>query len=331
VLGPNLGKETKMMKNNTIRRLTKIIILLGISISPSLFAQLPNEKNEDNITQKWLNINYAGDDLTGHLLDIYLPTKGEAPYPVIVTVAGSAFFSNNSKQHAFSIGKLLLNHRFAIVATNHRSSREAIFPAHVNDLKGVVRFLRANASKYGLDTTFVGIAGNSSGGNLSALMGTSGGIKNYTVGEKTVSIEGDVGGNTTESSRVDAVADWYGPTAFVKMDSCGSEQIHDAPDSPESVYIGGPIQDNLDLCDLANPITYVDESDPLFLIIHGDADPLVPHCQSVLLYQALKKNGVACEMITVPGAGHGGKWEEEYKEKMVSFFIEAKNKKRGDK
>ncbi|MBN1154396.1 alpha/beta hydrolase [candidate division KSB1 bacterium] len=303
--------------------------MLDIIISQALFAQHPiNNKDKDGIGQKWLDINYAGDDLTGHRLDIYLPAKGKAPYPVIVTVAGSAFFSNNSKQYAFEMGKILLQHDFAIVAANHRSSREAIFPAHVNDLKGVIRFLRANASKYKLDTTFIGITGNSSGGNLAAMIGTSGGINNCTVGEKTVWIEGDVGGNTTESSRVDAVVDWYGPTVFEKMDSCGSEMVHDAVDSPESVYLGGPVQDNLDLCKLANPITYIDHSDPPFLIIHGDADLLVPHCQSVFLFDALKKNGVSCEMITVSNGGHGGKWEEDYKEKMASFFIEARNKKR---
>lgn len=295
-----------MMKDNKIFRLIQIIILSGIIITQYLFAQGQTETNADSIAQKWLNINYAGDELTGHLLDIYLPAKGETPFPVVVTIAGSAFFSNNSKQHAFGIGKLLLKHSFAIIAANHRSSREAIFPAHVNDLKGVVRFLRANASKYRLDTTFIGIAGNSSGGNLAAMIGTSGGVRNYTVGERTVSIEGDIGGHTKESSRVDAVVDWYGPTAFEKMDSCGSKMVHNAPDSPESVYIGGPIQDNLDFCALANPITYINESDPPFLIIHGEADPLVPHCQSLLLYEALQKSGVESEMITVLGAGHGG-------------------------
>lgn len=249
----------------------------------------------------------------------------------MVTVAGSAFFSNNSKAHAFNIGKSLLKHGFAIVTANHRSSREAIFPAHVQDLKGVIRFLRANASKYQLDPSFIGIAGNSSGGNLAAMIGSSGGVQNYTVGTKTRAIEGEVGGNTTASSRVDAVVDWYGPTAFAKMDSCGSEMVHDVPDSPESVYIGGPIQAQLDLCALANPITYIDENDPPFLIIHGDADPLVPYCQSLLLDQALKKHGVASELMIVPGAGHGGPWEADYRAKMAAFFIAVKHKKCGDK
>ena len=308
--------------------LMQILIFLGIIISQFLFAQ---QSNEDNISRKWLDINYAGDTLTGHLLDIYLPVKGEAPYPVIVTVAGSAFFSDSSKHFAFGLGKPLLDHGFAIVTANHRSSRKSIFPAQIHDIKGVVRFLRANASDYNLDTTFIGITGNSSGGHLSALMGTSGGIDRYTVGEKSLSLEGNVGGNYHMSSQVDAVVDWYGPTTFQKMDSCGSAMVHDALDSPESVLVGGPIQDNDDLCALADPITYADENDPPFLIIHGEADSLVPHCQSVLLHEALTKFGVESEMIIVPGAGHGGVWEETYKEKMTSFFIKAKNKKRGDK
>ena len=306
-------------------------ILLGFIIFQSSIAQHPTEKNTDNISRKWVDINYAGDTLTGHLLDIYLPAGGKAPYPVIVTIAGSAFFSDSSKHWAARLAWPLLEHGFAIVAVNHRSSRKAIFPAQINDIKGVVRFLRANSSKYSLDTRFIGITGNSSGGHLSAMTGTSAGIDKYTVGEKTQFIEGNIGGNSKESSQVDAVVDWYGPTTFQKMDSCGSELIHDAPDSPESILIGDPIQDNDDLCALADPITYIDKNDPPFLIIHGDADPLIPHCQSILLHEALKNNGVASEMIIVPGAGHGGKWEAAYKEKMATFFMEVKNKKIVDK
>lgn len=313
------------MSNSKFTFLVWALAFAGMIAQQFSFAQ---PSNEGNIGRKWLDVNYAGDTLTGHRLDIFLPAEGEGPYPVVVAIAGSAFFSDNSKGRAFGIGKPLLEYGFAVVATNHRSSRKSIFPAQINDIKGVVRFLRANASKYSLDTSFIGITGNSSGGHLSAMMGTSGGVGQYSAGDKTRSIEGAVGGNAGESSRVDAVVDWYGPTAFQKMDSCGSTMAHDAPDSPESVLVGGPIQENDDLCALAGPITYVDQNDPPFLIIHGDADPLVPHCQSVLLYEALKRAGVESEMITVPGGGHGGAWEEGYKEKMVSFFVKARDKKR---
>ena len=312
-------------------RSTPLVILFGIIFVLSLCTHSISKENTDKVGRKWLDINYAGDNQTGHLLDIYIPAKGEAPYPVIVTIAGSAFFSDSSKHWAYGLGESLLDHGFAIVAVNHRSSRDALFPAQINDIKGAVRFIRANASKYQLDTTFIGITGNSSGGHLAAMMGTSGGVDNYTVGEKTLSIEGNVGGNTKKSSRVDAVVDWYGPIAFQKMDSCGSEIMHDAPDSPESILIGGPIQKNDDLCALANPMTYIDKNDPPFLIIHGDADPLVPHCQSVLLYQSLRKKCVECELITVPEGGHGeGVWIDEYIQRMVIFFTEIKNRKKGN-
>ena len=112
-------------------RLIGIVILFGFIISQSSIAQHPTETNTDNISQKWVDINYAGDTLTGHLLDIYLPAGGEAPYPVIVTIAGSAFFSDSSKHWAARLGWPLLDHGFAIVAVNHRSSRDAVFPAQM--------------------------------------------------------------------------------------------------------------------------------------------------------------------------------------------------------
>jgi acetyl esterase/lipase len=88
---------------------------------------------------------------------------------------------------------------------------------------------------------------------------------------------------------VPAVCDWYDPTNFLVMNKCGSKMDHDAPDSPESQLVGGPIQENPDRCALANPITYIDPQAPPFLMLHGDNDPLVPHCNSVLLHQAQTK------------------------------------------
>ena len=78
---------------------------------------------------------------------------------------------------------------------------------------------------------------------------------------------------------------------------------------------------------LANPITYVDPNDPPFLIFHGDKDPLVPHCQSELLYQELQKKGVSSQLVIIPEAGHGpGVFEEKYLRMMVDFFSEELGK-----
>jgi len=270
----------------------------------------------------WENINYAGDSLISHKMDVYLPGVSKLPYPAVVIVYGSAFFGNDMKQIAFNtLGAPLLNAGFAVIAVNHRSSRDAIFPAQIQDLKAAVRYIRARGDIFQIDTSFIGISGYSSGGHLSAMMGTTGSVKQGSIHDETAQIEGEIGDFISFSSSVDAVVDWFGPTDFQTMDSCGSTMVHDAPDSPESVFIGAPIQENDDLCALASPISYIDPGDPPFLILHGDADPLVPHCQSEKLYQALQGSGVDSRYVLVPGAKHGpGLFEDAYFKMMTDFF-----------
>ena len=276
-------------------------------------------------SKSWKDLNYAGDSKIYHNLDIYLPAVEKQIYPVVVEIYGSAWFSNNSKGIDLpTLGKALLDAGFAVVMPNHRSSMDAKFPAQINDIKAVVRFIRANAEKYQIDTSFIGIAGYSSGGHLAALAGTSGGVRQYTVDSVTENIEGNVGRYLMYSSAVDAVADWFGPTDFLVMDSCGSSMVHNAADSPESSLIGGPIQDNKDKCATANPITYAGSNDPPFLILHGDADPLVPHCESELLFNALQKADVPSRFVLIPNGQHGpGVLEDQYFKLMTDFFLTA--------
>jgi acetyl esterase/lipase len=261
-------------------------------------------------------------------MDIYLPEIKQSSYPAVIIVYGSAFFGKDMKQRAYdALGEPLLNSGFAVVTVNHRSSRDAIFPAQIQDIKAAVRFIRAHGHKYQIDSSFIGITGYSSGGHLSAFTGTSGSVKQKTIHSVSAEIEGDVGSCTDYSSSVDAVVDWFGPIDFQSMDSCGSTMVHDAPDSPESILIGAPIQDNDDLCALVNPMSYIDPEDPPFLILHGDKDPLVPHCQSEMLYKALQNAGVPSQYVLVPEAGHGpGLFEDQYFTKMCEFFL-AENKK----
>ena len=274
-------------------------------------------------SKSWKDLNYAGDTMNYHRLDIYLPEVEKTSYPAVVVIYGSAWFGNNLKGADLAIlGKALLDAGFAVVTPNHRSSMDAKFPAQIHDIKAVIRFIRANAEQYQIDTTFIGITGSSSGGHLAALAGTSGWVRQYTVGSTTYDLEGNVGSYTSYSSSVDAVVDWFGPTNFLVMDFCESSMVHDAPDSPESSLIGGPIQDNPDKCALANPITYIDANDPPFLILHGDADPLVPHCESELLFDALQKANVPSRFVLVPDAQHGpGLFIDSYFKMMTDFFM----------
>ena len=273
-------------------------------------------------SKKWENVNYADDNKGYHELDIYLPKVEKDSYPVIIVIYGSAWLSNSSKGIDLkTLGKPLLEAGFAVVMPNHRSSADAIFPAQINDIKAVVRYIRGNAGIYQINTSFIGITGSSSGGHLASLTGTSRFISEYSVGSEKTNIEGNIGEYVQYSSSVDAVVDWFGPTNFLIMDSCGSTMQHNAVNSPESNLIGGPIQENPDKCALANPVTYVDASDPPFLILHGDKDPLVPYCESELLFEALQNADVSSSLYLVPEAQHGpGLFEEKYYKIMTDFF-----------
>ncbi len=294
-----------------------VVCLCGFISFPNSVLSAPEGKT-------WKDIDYVGDGIVGHRLDIYLPEKGTGPFPAIVYIYGSAWFSNNLKASAGMFSPSLLKAGFAVVAINHRGSREAIFPAQIQDAKAAIRFIRANAATYNLDPGWIGVTGGSSGGHLTALLGTSGGVKKHMVGSATCDLEGSLGNHTGTDSSVQAACDWFGPTDFRTMDSCGSQMNHDAADSPESTLIGGAIQENPDKCALANPATYVDAEDPPFLIFHGNADPLVPSCQSDLLHKRLIEAGVDSTYVQVSKAGHGtGLTGPINLDMMARFFSES--------
>jgi dipeptidyl aminopeptidase/acylaminoacyl peptidase len=154
--------------------------------------------------------------------------------------------------------------------------------------------------------------GNSSGGHLAALLGTTGGIQE---------LEGN-GEHLNESSSVQAVVDWYGPTDLLQMSKFPSDVDFDSPDSPESVLIGGALQENKEKVKSANPITYITKDDPPFLIMHGDKDRRVPYNQSVLLFEALRKSNVEATMFKIKGAGHGG-FSQPYILSTVQQFFDT--------
>jgi acetyl esterase/lipase len=222
-------------------------------------------------------------------LDLYLPKDRENKVPLVVFVHGGAWLAGD--KGAARAALPLVSQGFAVASINYRLSQHATFPAQIHDCKAAIRYLRANADKYQLDAERIGVWGPSAGGHLAALLGTSGGVE---------SLEGNLGHND-QSSQVQAVVDWFGPTDLVQMG--GS---HNRPNAPEARLLGGPVQERLAEAKSANPITYVDSSDPPFLIMHGDKDPVVPYSQSELLDAALREAKVEVELVRVAGAGHGG-------------------------
>ncbi|MGL4421198.1 MAG: prolyl oligopeptidase family serine peptidase, partial [Gemmataceae bacterium] len=120
--------------------------------------------------------------------------------------------------------------------------------------------------------------------------------------------------------KVQAVCNWFGPIDLAQM----SPPV--AQDNPITKLLGGDTGTKKDLAKSANPITYIDKDDAPFLTIHGDKDSLVPHAQSELLHEALKKAKVPSQLIVIPGAGHGDEafrkplLSGEHKGKMLAFF-----------
>jgi acetyl esterase/lipase len=238
--------------------------------------------------------------LTLHLLRSQ--TASTKPQPVIVYIFGGAF-RMGSKDSGIAALIPFVQRGYVCVSIEYRYSSEALFPAQLEDVKCAIRFLRANAERFGVDPERIGVFGHSSGGYLSTMLGVTGDRPEF---EGAGGISGSWEG---VSSRVQAVCDFFGPTDFLAMNCAGSVQDHDSPDSPESELLGGPIQDHPDLAARANPITYItpESVPPPFLIIHGEADPLVPFNQSELLYAALERVNAPVKFFRrIAQAGHGG-------------------------
>ena len=302
---------------NTI--LTFVFSLCTIVVTAQGF-QMPEGPGEGTYSRSWKDVNYASDDQECHNLDIYLPKEQKNIYQAVIVIYGSAWFSNNAKTMASaSIGTPLLQAGFAVVSINHRSSIQAIWPTQIQDVKAAIRYVRANAASYDIDPSSIGITGFSSGGHLATFAGVTNDVKTLASGDVTVDIEGSVGNYVSTSSRVQAVVDWFGPVEMARMSNC---EAPNDESSPEAMLIGkkDPRLEP-DWVKLISPINFIDKNDPEILIIHGDADNVVSHCQSVYLKNAYDNAGGKADFISVPGGGHGpGCFDTEYFQKMTDYF-----------
>jgi acetyl esterase/lipase len=246
-------------------------------------------------TRVLVDVAYVPNGHERQRLDLYVPSTGTRPFPVIVWIHGGAFRTGGKDAHRiFPLLTSFVGEGYAVASVNHRYSQQSVFPAQIQDVKAAVRWVRTNAATYGLDPNRIVAWGASSGGHLAAMLGTSAGVTEF-------------GDQDDRSSRVQAVVDFFGPTDFLQMDAhrLPTGMVHNVDTSPESQLVGGLITQHADRVARANPITYVTPDDPPFLIVHGDRDPNVPHHQSEILADALKAAGVTTTLRIVPGAGHG--------------------------
>ena len=289
--------------------------------------QVPEVKLETS--QQWKDVNYAGDDQAFHTCDIYLPKQEQESYPVVIHIYGSAWFSNSSKGMADlgTIVKALLDAGYAVVCPNHRSSMDAKWPAQINDIRAVIRFVRGEAAKYKFDTSFIATSGFSSGGHLSSTAATTSGMKTAKVGTVEIDLEGSLGAYTSESSTVNAACDWSGPVDLTAMD-CG-DHMQMGDNSPEDVLLNSKLDKEPDKYLSLSATNYVDPDDPPVIIFHGEKDNVVPCCQGKKFFELLKAAGVKTEATFVPEGGHGmGMYSEANLQKMVSFLNDVRTNKK---
>ena len=278
--------------------------------------QLPREKPRKTpdlsyIQRKYIDIRYGSISPT-QTFDLYLPNEGKGPYPVIVDIHGGAFMLkalDSKSVNELEIVDAGVKHGYAVVSINYRLSGEARFPRAVNDAKAVIRFLRANAERYNLNPNKIVAWGGSAGGNLAAMLGTTGAVND---------LNGDNTENQQYSSSVQAVVDWFGPCDFLKYDeqfkASGKTTPFGSvfsPTSGETLYIGQPLTQDTAFTERATPETYIPllctQNAPYFIIEHGTADLNIPTIQSVNLANRLKKQLGADKvyMELLLGAVHG--------------------------
>ncbi|MCL6443126.1 MAG: alpha/beta hydrolase [Alicyclobacillus sp.] len=241
-------------------------------------------------------------------MDLYLPQGTSLKVPVIIWIHGGGWRIGDRKL-APDLTAYFAQHGFAMVSIDYRLSQQAIFPAQIQDVQAAIRWVREHGAMYGMDASRIGLWGSSAGGHLAALAGTTG---DFSWEESEV--------DTRTSVLVQAVVDGYGPIDFISMyhpDEWAAQTAANVEtrqvalargsvdSSREEQLLGAPLLSVPDRVAAANPITYVKQGMPPFLILHGLLDELVPVSQSERLYHALKASGNRVTACFVEGARHG--------------------------
>jgi len=224
-------------------------------------------------------------------VDIFRPATGSAANPTVLAIHGGGFRAGKrTSYHPLCIK--LAQRGYTCASMSYRLAPRHQFPAPVEDAKAAVRFLRANAAKYNVDPTRIGVTGGSAGGHLALMVGLTGPLKIF---------EGS-GPHLDQSSAVQAVVNYYGPTDFTQSYGKSVDAHEVLP-----MFLGGDLAHNRQAHVASSPLYYVTPLSPPILSIHGTKDAYVAYEQSAWLLSRLVSAGIDAELETITGAGHGFK------------------------
>lgn len=254
-------------------------------------------------------------------MDILQP-KTEAKKPAILFVTGGGFINAN-RANGLQLREKLADAGYVVASINYRVAPTATFPQPLEDVKSAIRYLKANADKFGIDARRVGIVGGSAGGYLSAMTGTTSGTNTF-----------DKGDNLNFDSTVRCAVDLYGisdPTKIGADFPADVQKKHQSAGATEALWVNGSpvfggkdggILADKEAAEKANPIHYISKSSAPMLLMHGTADTVVSPSQTELLYQALQQKGIESERYVIPHAQHGGVyWVQDNVIDVITAFF----------
>ena len=267
-----------------------LILFLAESCLPSVVRA-----DESTALKVSKDVTFAEVDGRPLKLDIYVPGSDVRP-PLLVWIHGGGWRGGSKNKPALL---KVTDHGFALASISYRFTDKAIFPAQIYDCKAAVRWLRAHAEDYGYSAEWIAVAGSSAGGHLALLMGVSGSVE---------SLEGDVGGNSDQSSIVQAVIDYYGPSDFILRGKTQPERAYTSK-SGSMALLGGTVEKKPTpkMERFASPATYVTSDDPPLLVFHGTDDKTVLLDQSQHITQLYDDAGLKAQLVVLNKAGHGGR------------------------
>lgn len=234
--------------------------------------------------KQYLNVPYkqaAGHDLCA---DFFIPETVKTP-PVILWIHGGGWKDLNRN---WCLVKPQIENGYAVCSVDYRYSDEAIFPAQMLDLKDALLFVKENGARYGYDASNIILSGDSAGGHLATLLGVSAGNTDWEKPGFDYSVQ--------------AVVDFCGPCSLGGL-SDGAP--HHSSVLDQLLGTNGDLKAILGRGAQASPTTYINGSEPPFLILHGSEDSTVDPSQSRILRNALEAVGVPVHMYYVPGGEHG--------------------------
>jgi len=235
-------------------------------------------------------------------LDIQVPTSTSGKKPLVIYLTGGGFVMADRTAN-LSQRTYVADQGYVVASLQYRTTKDgATYKDAVADVKSAIRYLRANADKYDIDTDHVAVWGQSAGGYLAAMTGATNGEKSF-----------DVGDNLDQSSEVQGVVDEFGPADLSKLAAdydTAAQKSNCAAGNSAAQWVYGPgtkksVADRTSEVAAADPATHISSKTAPFVLFHGSADNLVSPSETLALHTALRAKGIESTRYVLTGAGHG--------------------------